>query len=86
MELTKLRRQIDEVDDKIVALLKERMEIVEQVARYKKANGVAVLDRNRETELLNRLCMGKTEREQAEIRQVYAAILMLSKQRQHDLL
>lgn len=38
-ELVEFRRRIDAMDDQIVALLKERCEVVAQVGRYKRKNG-----------------------------------------------
>lgn len=50
--LQELRRQLDEVDSRIVKLYEERMSICEQVGEYKIQAGKKVLDRQREKEKL----------------------------------
>jgi chorismate mutase/prephenate dehydratase len=38
LDLTEIRNRIDNIDDKLVKLLEERLDIVSDVAKYKKAN------------------------------------------------
>ena len=38
-ELAKLRVQIDQIDDKLISLLNERMEVVTKVGELKTSNG-----------------------------------------------
>ena len=47
-DLTKLRDQIDTIDDQIVKLFEERMAVSEGVAAYKRGVGKPVLDKERE--------------------------------------
>lgn len=53
-ELTGLRRQIDEIDDEIWALICRRMEICSEIGRYKAARHLPVLQQNRFESLLKR--------------------------------
>ncbi len=55
MDMSQLRNQIDEIDDKIVELFKERMEIVTGVAEYKKQNNMPIFHRGRERDIINRV-------------------------------
>ncbi|MCL2427003.1 MAG: chorismate mutase, partial [Oscillospiraceae bacterium] len=55
MQLDELRGKIDKVDDELLRLFAERMEIVTQVAEYKKKNELPVLDRKREADKLNEI-------------------------------
>ena len=55
MDLTKLRGQLDEIDEKIVSLYEARMEISSKVADYKIETGKKVLDREREEEKLKKV-------------------------------
>ena len=48
MNLDIIRQEIDQIDDKIVKLLEERMLLVEGVVAYKKASGKPILDTKRE--------------------------------------
>ncbi len=52
---TPLRQQIDEIDHKIFDLLRHRLNIVRQVAEYKRAQGLPTNDRKREREILTRV-------------------------------
>ena len=54
-ELEQLRGDIDAIDRQIVDLMKQRMETVAQVAEYKKANNIPVLDSGRERALLSKV-------------------------------
>lgn len=47
-DLTKLRDEIDIIDDQIVRLFERRMGVAENVAAYKRSVGKPVLDKERE--------------------------------------
>ncbi len=49
------RQRIDEIDDEMQKLFIERMKVVKQIAFEKKAKGLEVLNKERETEILTRL-------------------------------
>ena len=55
MEINELRLKIDSLDKEIVKLLTERMGVSAEVAAYKTANGLPVLDKNREAALLEKI-------------------------------
>ena len=60
-ELKSIRQQIDEVDEQICALLRQRMELTAQVAESKREGSIAILDEARERQVLERvteLCGG----------------------------
>lgn len=50
-----IRKQIDQIDQKIIKLLAERMDFVKEIAKFKKANKLPVQDKKREDELRNNL-------------------------------
>lgn len=52
MDLNELRTKIDETDEQILKLFIQRMDICRQVAEYKKANNIAVLQGGREEQIL----------------------------------
>ena len=85
-ELSTIRERINEIDNKIVELWKERMETCLSVAQYKKENNLPVLDAKRETELLNRI--GNMAGEELEVysRVLYDTIMTVSKSYQHKYL
>ena len=51
-ELTKLRQEIDSVDDQLLQLLKKRLDIVKRVGDYKRKVGKAVVDSSREQAII----------------------------------
>ena len=53
-ELENARKIISETDKKIAELFEERMKASEQIAKYKKAHGLSVLDTSREQELISK--------------------------------
>jgi len=55
MQLNELRNKIDNIDDELIRLFSERMQVVTQVAEYKKKNELPVLDRKREAEKLSEI-------------------------------
>ena len=54
LDLGEIRNRIDHIDRKLVELIEERMEIVKEVALYKKENGIKIFDRKREEEVINK--------------------------------
>jgi chorismate mutase len=54
-DLTEIRQRIDDVDERLVALLAERARLVGEVVHYKRANHMAVVDRAREDRMLARI-------------------------------
>ena len=49
-DLLQLRGEIDRIDREIVRLFEQRMEVTDEVGRYKIENGKKVFDRERERE------------------------------------
>lgn len=54
IDLNLLRERINEIDEQMVALFKERMETVSMIAEYKKEKGLPILDSSREKAILDR--------------------------------
>ena len=52
MDLGEIRKQIDELDRQLLDLMEQRMELVSKVSAYKKEQGLAVLDKGREVQVL----------------------------------
>ena len=53
-ELEEARSKINEIDTKMAELFEERMNLVVQVANYKKKNGMQVFDSSREKQVIER--------------------------------
>lgn len=54
IDLNLLRERINEIDEQMVSLFKERMETVSRVAEYKKEKGLPILDSSREKAILDK--------------------------------
>jgi chorismate mutase len=79
MDLNQIRKEINELDDRIAGLLNERMELVERVIEYKKQTGMSVADSTREAEILTRVCEGKYAE---ELREIFTVMFEVSKKYQ----
>lgn len=86
-DLEKARQRIDETDRKLLDLLAERMQIAEDVAAYKTAHGLPVLDEVREQRVLQDRTAAAQQRGLPDgIHDVFRAIMRMSRQYQRDLL
>ena len=83
MDLMELRNEIDEIDDAILELFIKRLNIAENIAKYKAANSLPVLSAAREQEILSRIreLAGDEKAEYAE--KIFASILEISKEYQN---
>jgi chorismate mutase/prephenate dehydratase len=50
-----LRQTIDEIDEKILELINQRLSLAKQVGNFKKQGGIQITDSGREKEIMNRL-------------------------------
>ncbi len=55
VDLQEIRRELDQIDNQMAALLEQRMKTVARVAAYKKEKGQPVLDSAREEQIIARL-------------------------------
>ena len=55
MSMEELRKQIDETDAGLVALYRQRMDIVSRIGTYKRENNLPIYDGERERRLLNKV-------------------------------
>ena len=78
-ELEQLRGDIDAIDRQIVDLMKQRMETVAQVAEYKKANNIPVLDTGRERALLSKVGQEAGEELADYVQSMYRTIMAASR-------
>ena len=79
MNLEDIRKSIDETDDQIKALYLKRMELVKQVADYKKTVDKAVNDPDREKKILLRITENEPEEIQIYLKRVFEALFETSK-------
>lgn len=84
-DLGDYRREIDSIDEKIAALLEERMDIVKGISGAKEAQDLPVRDPAREKEKLQRLRDHCSEDAGAYVADVFEAIMARSRKLQQDL-
>lgn len=86
-DLHEIRQELDQVDRQIVALFEARMTLCRDVARYKLAHEMPVLDRSREEQvLLSRCGMLRDEYWSEPLRALYEEIMALSRREQEKML
>lgn len=86
MNIDDLRKQIDNIDGKLSALLKKRMELSAAVADYKAKNDLPVLSVSREQAILDRVSSLVGDEVSPYIKEVYLAILDESRKYQKKLI
>ena len=78
--LEKQRAEIDAIDREIVALFECRMQVVVDVARIKKENGLAILDASREKEVIAKVqSYLKDDHLKEELAEAYETLMKVSK-------
>lgn len=85
MELSEIRTRLDAVDDQLLTLFLQRMELSEEVAAYKNEHSLPIVNREREREILARVCAAAGERERYAYH-LYSTLFELSRSRQTELL
>ncbi|HEX5097848.1 MAG TPA: chorismate mutase [Polyangiaceae bacterium] len=75
-DLDELRRQIDQVDTRLLELIHERVRLVLQVGAYKARHGLAIYDPERERRMLERLtALAKPPLEPDTVRRIYERLI-----------
>lgn len=54
-DLNEAREKLNDIDDKMKKLFIDRMNVIKEVALYKKANNMEIYDENREKTMFDRL-------------------------------
>ena len=86
MDLQDYRKQIDQIDSQLVDLFARRMEVAAGIARYKKENGLRVLDASREQAKLQQVMGMAPAGMEDYTAQLYAKLFELSRSYQEKLL
>ena len=87
MDLTRLRGQLDKIDEQIVDLYEKRMEVCSQVAQYKIETGKPVFDKPREQQKLRSVkALTHNEFNSRGIEELFEQIMSMSRKLQYRLL
>lgn len=79
MNLEEIRNQIDLVDDEIATLFNKRMNLVDQVVEAKKKENKAVNDKEREKNIVLRVCNQVDEDKALYLKKVFETLFEVSK-------
>ncbi len=87
MNLGELRKQLDDVDSKIVELFEKRMDLCKQVAEYKIETGKGVLDKERERQkILSVTSQAHNDFNKTGLSELFEQIMAISRKLQYQLL
>ena len=87
LDLTKLRQEIDRLDAILTDTLEKRMDVVQQVAAYKDARNMQVLDREREEQVIAKVVgMLKNPAYAPHMKRIMEKIMETSRNLQIDIL
>ena len=86
MDLTDIRKRIDEIDDGILQLFCERMDLAADVAASKRATGKAVFDPARERDKLFRLVEASPEALKPDVASLFSLLMSMNKAAQLKIL
>ncbi len=80
--LADLRKIINKIDEKIFFLIKERLEIAQKIGQLKKENNLAIIDKKREKELIERMINKFKTIDKKFIKSLYSLIFNQSYKKQ----
>jgi len=78
-EITKLRREIDRIDDQIKVLFEQRMVLALDLGKIKKEKNLPVQDTSRENEIISRLIADQDDDMTGCIKILFTVILEASR-------
>ena len=82
MDLKQCRETIDIIDNQIVALFKQRMGIVVDIAAYKQEHNLPILNTDREQEVLDRISIAAGDELAPYAQELFKKLFELSKEYQ----
>lgn len=87
IDLAISRQQIDEIDSQIVELFEKRMQVANEVAKYKMETGKPVYDKEREDAKLEKLSsLSHGEFNEQAVRELFSQIMSISRKFQYSVL
>lgn len=86
-DLNELRQEIDVIDRQLAALFEQRMAVTRNVGLYKLANGIPVLDRSREEQVLaSKTALLEDKTLSRDVTELFETIMAISRRQQQALL
>jgi chorismate mutase len=84
--ISALRKKVDEIDEKILCSLKERVEVCKSIGAIKREHGIPIRDYQREDEVYTNIVRKVSELElnPQKVRAIYRKIMAMSAHAQED--
>ena len=79
-ELELMRKKIDEIDDKLLALFKERLEVSKKIGLLKKKYKMEIFDPQREQEIIDGCTQNISEDEKVYVEKFLRNLMAISKE------
>ena len=80
IELELMRKKIDEIDDKLLALFKERIEVSKKIGLLKKKYKMEIFDPQREQEIIDGCTQNISEDEKVYVEKFLRNLMDISKE------
>ena len=80
IELELMRKKIDEIDDKLLALFKERLEVSKKIGLLKKKYKMEIFDPQREQEIIDGYTQNISEDEKVYVEKFLRNLMAISKE------
>lgn len=80
IELELMRIKIDEIDDKLLVLFKERLEVSKKIGLLKKKNNIKIFDSQREQEIIDNCTQNVSDDEKKYIEKFLRNLMDISKE------
>ena len=80
IELELMRIKIDEIDDKLLALFKERLEVSKKIGLLKKKHNIKIFDPQREQEIIDNYTQNVSDDEKKYIEKFLRNLMDISKE------
>ena len=80
IELELMRKKIDEIDDKLLALFKERLEVSKKIGLLKKKYKMEIFDPQREQEIIDGCTQNISEDEKEYVEKFLRNLMDISKE------
>ena len=86
MELSQCREMIDKLNDEMLRLFIKRMDVAKDVAEYKMQNGLPILNKARERDILHDMTVKAGKEYESYVKVLYSVVMDLSRSYQSKLL
>ena len=80
IELELMRIKIDEIDDRLLALFKERLEVSKKIGLLKKKHNIKIFDPQREQEIIDGCTQNISEDEKVYVEKFLRNLIDISKE------